>query len=127
MVSRRGRGELESEVMAALWAAEGPMTASGVQTALGGGLAYNTVQTILIRLLEKGVVRRAPAGRGHIYWPLQDAAVAAAAVNPLLAPVREAVTYLVERWADEEAAEAVADRRLVARAVARAALATADT
>jgi predicted transcriptional regulator len=78
MVSRRGRGELESEVMAVLWAAEGPMTAAGVQTVLGDGLAYNTVQTILIRLLDKGVVRRAPAGRGHAYWPVQDAATTAA-------------------------------------------------
>jgi Zn-dependent protease with chaperone function len=52
---------------------------------------------------------------------------AAASVNPLLRPVRETVTYLVERWADEEAATAVADRGLVARAVARAALATAGT
>jgi predicted transcriptional regulator len=78
MVSRRGRGELESEVMAALWAAEGPMTAADVQTALGDGLAYNTVQTILIRLLEKGLVQRATAGRGHAYWPVQDAATTAA-------------------------------------------------
>jgi predicted transcriptional regulator len=78
MVTRRGRGELESEVMAALWAAGEPMTATGVQAMLGDGLAYNTVQTILIRLLEKGVVRRAPAGRGHAYWPVQDAATAAA-------------------------------------------------
>jgi predicted transcriptional regulator len=78
MVSRRGRGELESEVMAALWAAEGPMTAAGVQAALGGGLAYNTIQTILIRLMEKGVVRRAMAGRAHAYWPAQDAATSAA-------------------------------------------------
>jgi Zn-dependent protease with chaperone function len=52
---------------------------------------------------------------------------AAASVNPLLGPVRATVTYLVERWADEEAATAVADRGLVARAVARAALATAGT
>jgi peptidase M48-like protein len=50
---------------------------------------------------------------------------AAAAVNPLLRPARESVGYLVERWADEEAAGAVGDRDLVARAVARAALATA--
>jgi predicted transcriptional regulator len=78
MVSRRGRGELESEVMTALWTAEGPMTAAGVQTELGGGLAYNTVQTILIRLLEKGMVQRAPAGRGHAYWPVRDAATTAA-------------------------------------------------
>ena len=64
--------------MAALWAADEPMTAAGVQAVLGGDLAYNTVQTILIRLLEKGVVRRAAAGRGHAYWPVQDAATTAA-------------------------------------------------
>ncbi|WP_433291838.1 M56 family metallopeptidase [Actinoplanes sp. CA-030573] len=52
-------------------------------------------------------------------------ASAAAAVNPLLRPARDAVAYLVERWADEEAASGVGDRDLVARAVARAALATA--
>jgi predicted transcriptional regulator len=60
--------------MAALWAAGEPLTPAGVQSALGDGLAYNTVQTILIRLLEKDLVRRGPAGRGHAYWPAQDAA-----------------------------------------------------
>jgi predicted transcriptional regulator len=77
---RRARGELESEVMAALWTAGEPLTPAGVQTALGAGLAYNTVQTILTRLLEKDLVRRGPAdsGRGHAYWPAQDAASLAA-------------------------------------------------
>jgi hypothetical protein len=42
---RRARGELESEVMAALWSAGAPLTPAGVQAALGDGLAYNTVQT----------------------------------------------------------------------------------
>jgi hypothetical protein len=45
----------------------------------------------------------------------------------LLVPVREAVAYLVERWADEDAAATVDDRDLVAQAVARAALAAADS
>jgi predicted transcriptional regulator len=77
---RRARGELESEVMAALWAADEPLTPAGVQAALGGDLAYNTVQTILTRLLEKDLVRRGRArrGRGHAYWPAQDAATLAA-------------------------------------------------
>jgi predicted transcriptional regulator len=77
---RRARGELESEVMAALWAATEPLTPADVQAVVGGGLAYNTVQTILIRLMEKGLVLRGPAdrGRGHAYWPAQDAATAAA-------------------------------------------------
>ena len=75
---RRARGELESAVMTALWAAGEPLTPAGVQTALGGGLAYNTVQTILIRLHEKNLLNRRKAGRGHAYWPVEDAATAAA-------------------------------------------------
>src|SRR3954452_7293302 len=77
---RRARGELESEVMAALWAAEQPLTPAAVQAALGGGLAYNTVQTLLTRLVDKDLVRRKPAGRrrGHAYWPARDAATSAA-------------------------------------------------
>ncbi|MFJ1708166.1 M56 family metallopeptidase [Kitasatospora sp. NPDC088346] len=46
----------------------------------------------------------------------------AACVNPCLRPLRLAVAYSTERWADEEAAQSVGDRRLTARAVARAAL-----
>lgn len=48
----------------------------------------------------------------------------AAAVNPLLRTVERAGAFALERWADEEAATAVRDRSLVARAVAKAALAT---
>lgn len=47
----------------------------------------------------------------------------AAAVNPLLRPLADAVEYTVERWADERAAQAVGDRRLVAETIARAAVA----
>jgi Peptidase family M48 len=49
----------------------------------------------------------------------------AAAANPLLRPVAAAVTYTVERWADETAARDCGDRRLTARAVGKAALASA--
>lgn len=49
----------------------------------------------------------------------------AAAANPLLRPVAAQVCYTVERWADERAAAATGDRPLTARAIARAALATA--
>jgi len=45
-----------------------------------------------------------------------------ASLVPLLAPLAARVRYATERWADEDAAECVGDRRLVARAVARAAL-----
>jgi Zn-dependent protease with chaperone function len=46
----------------------------------------------------------------------------AACANPLLRPLRGAVGFCTERWADEEAARATGDRRTTARAVAKAAL-----
>ncbi|WP_175411924.1 M56 family metallopeptidase [Streptomyces sp. TRM64462] len=46
----------------------------------------------------------------------------AARANPFLRPLRTAVAYTTERWADEEAAARVGSRRLVARAVGKAAL-----
>lgn len=53
---------------------------------------------------------------------LQVAETAAAAV-PILAPLNRLVRFATERWADEDAVVEVGDRRLVARAVARAAVA----
>lgn len=51
----------------------------------------------------------------------RTAAVLAAAVNPLLRSVPAAVDLASERWADETAAEAVGDRRLVAATIGRVA------
>jgi Zn-dependent protease with chaperone function len=48
----------------------------------------------------------------HAWWNL--AADLAAAVNPVLRPTARAVATVVERWADEDAARCVGDRRLVA-------------
>ncbi|MEU9451125.1 M56 family metallopeptidase [Streptomyces sp. NPDC048277] len=61
-------------------------------------------------------------GRHHLFqtvWRLT------AALNPLLRPLAVAGDFVLERWADEEAAERVGDRRVVAHAVGRAALASA--
>jgi predicted transcriptional regulator len=76
--ARREPGGLEAEVLAALWAADAPLTAGEVVDALGDGLAYNTVQTILTRLHQKGAVRRELAGRAHAYTPVLDEAGLAA-------------------------------------------------
>ncbi|MFG2902918.1 M56 family metallopeptidase [Streptomyces zaomyceticus] len=46
----------------------------------------------------------------------------AARANPFLRPLRTAVTYTTERWADEGAATRIGSRRIVARAVGKAAL-----
>ncbi|MEU9210579.1 M56 family metallopeptidase [Streptomyces sp. NPDC048415] len=58
----------------------------------------------------------------HRHSALSTAVALASAANPLLAPVRDTVTFLLERWADEVAAGSVGDRRATARALARAAL-----
>jgi len=58
-----------------------------------------------------------------LHYLFTTAARLAAAANPLLRPVAAATGYTVERWADERAAAVTGDRQLVARAIARAALA----
>ncbi|MEV7392410.1 MULTISPECIES: M56 family metallopeptidase [unclassified Streptomyces] len=58
----------------------------------------------------------------HRHGRLVTAATLAEAANPLLGRVRATVSFLVERWADEQAASAVGDRVTTARALARAAL-----
>lgn len=79
--------------MAALWAGGEPMTAAEVQREIGGDLAYNTVQTILSRLHDKGVVLRRRAGRRHAYWPAEEAAAIAAS------RMREALLHRADRRA----------------------------
>jgi hypothetical protein len=51
----------------------------------------------------------------------------AARANPFLRPLRTAVSYTAERWADEEAARMVGSRRTVARAIGKAALVSRGT
>jgi Zn-dependent protease with chaperone function len=66
--------------------------------------------------------------RAHLrdgHHRLRAAADLAAAANPLLIPARNTVGFLCERWADERAVADVGSRRLVANAIATAALAQA--
>jgi len=74
VLGRRARGELESDVLAALWASDGPLTARQVRGALRGDLAYTTVLTILSRLYEKGMLVRHREGRSYAYEPVRDEA-----------------------------------------------------
>lgn len=67
---RRPAGDLEAEILSALWAAAGPLSVGDVQDALGGALAHTTVQTILVRLRDKGAVEREWDGRRHRYRPV---------------------------------------------------------
>jgi len=62
------------------------------------------------------------AGRHHLFT---ITAWMAAAACPLLIPVARAVEFTVERWADEKAAAATGDRRLVAETIGQVAVMTA--
>jgi len=119
----RGVGATDHGLVVADWSA--PMAVAVPGTARRPG--HLLVTTGILRLLNAGeravVFAHERAHLAHRHHRLTAAAAAAAAVNPLLIPVREAVAFLVERWADEDAAAEVGDRNLAARAVARAALA----
>jgi predicted transcriptional regulator len=84
---------LESGVLAALWAAEGPLTAGQVREGLTGDLAYTTVLTILSRLHDKGMLVRHREGRGYAYEPARDEASHTA----------ERMRTLLEHGSDREA------------------------
>jgi predicted transcriptional regulator len=70
----RGPGELEGAVLEALLASPAAMTAGEVQQVVGGGLAYTTVLTILVRLHGKGALERERRGRAYAYRPVSDRA-----------------------------------------------------
>jgi predicted transcriptional regulator len=79
--SRRSAGELESAVLACLWAEEDAQVPADVQAALAAGgydLAYSSVLTTLRRLHAKGHLTREPRGRAYAYRPANSAAGAVA-------------------------------------------------
>jgi predicted transcriptional regulator len=79
-------GELESEVLAILWAATDALTPAEVLDALGGGVAYTTAMTVLSRLWQKGVAEREPRGRAYAYRPrVSEAELAAQRMQATLA------------------------------------------
>lgn len=89
---RRASGALESAVLAVLWEAGQPLSATDVRERLlaqgdGGSadLAYTTVVTILTRLHEKNALSRQREGRAYRYAPVADeAGLAARRLSALL-------------------------------------------
>jgi predicted transcriptional regulator len=113
---RRGHGDLEDEILAVLAAADTALTPAQVRAQLGGTLAYNTVTTVLGRLLDKGRVTREPQGRAYAYLPVHERAqVTAFQMSALLAaePDRQtALTRFVDTLNE-------ADERLLVRLLRR--------
>lgn len=107
--TRRAAGELESDVLAALWAADVSLSAGQVHEQLGSTLAYNTVLTILTRLHDKGVLVRERSGRTHLYAPARaQADHAAEQMQALLsagADHQAVLQRFVTGLSDEDAAQ----------------------
>jgi hypothetical protein len=88
-----------------------------------GQIVISTAMVDMLDDIERGIVlahERAHARHRHDRY-LLIAELAAAAVPPLRAISRR-VTYSIERWADDIAAAACGDRRLVAATLGRVAL-----
>ena len=64
----------ELEILKVLWddAPAGVRQVHRRLAELGGTQAFNTVQTLLRIMDDKGLVRHEKAGRGFVYWPLLD-------------------------------------------------------
>jgi Zn-dependent protease with chaperone function len=95
-------------------------------TPAGGGRIV--VSTGMLRALEPDeravlLAHESAHVRHRDYWWVAAAHVAAS-VCPILRATARVVAQSAERWADEDAAAAVGDRAVVARALARAALHT---
>ncbi|MCC9311001.1 M56 family metallopeptidase [Kitasatospora sp. RB6PN24] len=95
--------------------------------ALPGRPGRVVVSTGMLRSLEpaewEAVLAHEQAHLRHHHHAFLHVLHLAAVLCPLMLPLAREGEYAVERWADEEAAEAVGDRTLLARALARAALA----
>ncbi|GAA3201141.1 BlaI/MecI/CopY family transcriptional regulator [Actinocorallia longicatena] len=72
-LSRRPLGQLEAEVLAAV-AAGGPISAADVVARIPGEPAYTTINTILFRLHDKGMLARVRDGRQFLYRTAVDEA-----------------------------------------------------
>ncbi|MEV5827637.1 BlaI/MecI/CopY family transcriptional regulator [Spirillospora sp. NPDC052242] len=71
-MARRALGHLEAEVLAALAAADGPLSTAELRDRIPGDPAYTTINTILFRLHAKHLVTREREGRHYRYRPAVD-------------------------------------------------------
>ncbi len=66
-MTRRADGELETDVLRALWHLDRPASPAEVIDEMQTDLAYTSIATILTRLCDKGLATRSRAGRAYVY------------------------------------------------------------
>jgi predicted transcriptional regulator len=106
------QGETQGQIMAALWRV-GSGTVEQVREELPSRYqgAYNTVQTVLNRLTERGLLERERAGRGYVYRPrLTEAEYLSGSIRRTLAGAssgarQAALASIIGGMAPEEVSE----------------------
>ena len=66
-MTRRPDGELEADVLDALWCLDRPASPANVIEQMETDLAYTSIATVLGRLCDKGLVERQRQGRTFVY------------------------------------------------------------
>lgn len=66
-MTRRADGELETDVLRALWTLDRPASPADVLDEMHTDLAYTSIATILGRLCDKGLATRQRRGRAYEY------------------------------------------------------------
>lgn len=64
-------GELETAVMEIIWQSENPISVADVHKVLRKKrmIAYTTVQTVMTRLTDKGLLKRTNTYKAHLFKP----------------------------------------------------------
>jgi len=89
-------GPLEQEVMRCVWKNK-TCTARDVVECLGQNreIAYNTIQTIMTRLVDKGLLKRKLEGKTHVYKPV------ARQKNVLLSLLNQTISDFTGQFGEE--------------------------
>ena len=89
-------GPLEQEVMGCIWKRQ-PCTARDVWENLSKDreVAYNTIQTIMTRLVDKGLLKRKLEGKTHVYKPV------ARQKNVLLSLLNQTISDFTGQFGEE--------------------------
>lgn len=104
-------GELEAQVMEAIWDAGEPVSVEDVRARLeehGKDAAYTTIMTTMSRLHDKDLLQREQRGRAYYYWPALSRSelsdnVTRRVIDGLLSSFAEpAISYFVEAVGDED-------------------------
>ena len=66
-MTRRAQGDLETQVLKAVWNADREVTPAEVREVVDESVAYTTIMTVLTRLHDKGLLRRRKDGKVFRY------------------------------------------------------------